>query len=241
MSIELRQLGTIWRVRLTRPEINAVLVNALRDVMDRCEAAAGTVLVLEGAEEAFCIGGDLQTTTDGAPYDPAPLYDLWQRLGDGAFVSIALVRGRATAGGVGLAACCDIVLADRTASFSLSELLFGLHPACVMPFLVRRVGAQRAHYLTLTTTPIGAAEAVSCGLADAVDDDAEALLRNHLIRLRRLNRDAIARYKSHRAKQDDSIVRTRDAALAANRAMFADPTVRDNIRRYVTEAKFPWE
>jgi polyketide biosynthesis enoyl-CoA hydratase PksH len=241
MSVELQQLGTIWRARLTQPEIDAALVADLRDAVDRCEAAAGTVLVLEGTPDAFCIGGDLQATTDGAPYDPAPLYDLWQRLSDGPFVSVAVVRGRVTAGGVGLATCCDIVLADNTASFSLSELLFGLHPACVMPFLTRRIGAQKAHYLALTTTPIGAAEALACGLADAIDNDAEALLRTHLIRLRRLNRDAIARYKSHRAAQDDSIARARDAALAANRTMFADPTVRENIRRYVTDAKFPWE
>jgi polyketide biosynthesis enoyl-CoA hydratase PksH len=241
MSIDLQQQGAIWRARLTRPQINAELVAGLRDAAQRCEAAAGAVLVLEGTADSFCVGGDLQATADGTPYDAAPLYDLWQRLGDGPFVSVAVVRGRATAGGVGLAACCDVVLADRTASFSLSELLFGLHPACVMPFLARRVGAQRAHYLTLTTTPIGAAEALSCGLADAIDDDAEALLRTHLVRLRRLSRDAIARYKSHRALQDDGVARSRDAALAANRAMFADPTVRENIRRYVTEAKFPWE
>jgi polyketide biosynthesis enoyl-CoA hydratase PksH len=241
MSVELRQLGTIWRARLTQPEINVALVAALRDAVERCETAAGTVLVLEGTADTFCIGGDLQATTDRVPYDPAPLYDLWQRLSNGPFVSVAVVRGRATAGGVGLAACCDIVLADNTASFSLSELLFGLHPACVMPFLTRRVGAQKAHYLTLTTTAIGAAEALSCGLADAIDGDAEALLRTHLVRLRRLSCDAIARYKSHRATQDDSIARARDAALEANRAMFADPIVRQNIRRYLTEAKFPWE
>lgn len=241
MSIEIRQTGTIWRARLLRPEINATLVDALWDAVRRCEAAQGTVLVLEGGADTFCAGGDLQATSDEVPYDPAPLYDLWQRLAEGPFVSVAAVRGRVTAGGVGLAAGCDIVLADRTASFSLSELLFGLHPACVMPFLTRRIGAQRAHYLTLTTTPIAAAEALACGLADALDDDLDALLRTHLIRLRRLNRDAVARYKSHRGAQDDILTRQRAAALAANRALFADPSVRANIRRYVTEAKFPWE
>jgi polyketide biosynthesis enoyl-CoA hydratase PksH len=241
MSVELRQIGTIWRVKLIQPEINARLVADLADAVHRCEAAMGTVLVLEGTAESFCVGGDLQATTDGVPYDPAPLYDLWQRLSDGPFVSVAAVSGRVTAGGVGLAACCDMVLANRTASFSLSELLFGLHPACVMPFLVRRVGAQRAHYMTLSSAAISAPEALAYGLADAVADDGEMLLRTHLVRLRRLSRDAIARYKSHRAVQDDSIIRSRDAALAANRAMFADPVVRESIGRYVRDAKFPWE
>ena len=241
MTLEIRQTGPIWRGRLLRPEINVALVADLWDLVRRSEAAQGTVLVLEGGPDAFCVGGDLQATSDGVAFDPAPLYDLWQRLSEGPFVSIAAVRGRVTAGGVGLAACCDIVLADRTGSFGLSELLFGLHPACVMPFLARRIGQQRAHYLTLTATPITAAEALACGLADAIDDNLEALLRTHLVKLRRLSRDAIARYKAHRTSQDDLIARSRTAALAANREMFSDATVRANIRRYVTETKFPWE
>ena len=246
MTIELHQSNSVWRVRLARPDngnaLDAAMVTAMQDAARRCEAAGGTVLVIEGGTEAFCSGGDLRATADATePYDPEPLYGVWQTLSDGPFVSVAVVRGRVTAGGVGLAAACDIVLCDRTASFSLSEMLFGLHPALVLPFLARRVGAQKAHYLTLTTTPISAADAVSCDLADAVDDDVDALLRAHLMRLRRLTRPAIVRYKSYRAGLDDGIARNRAAAIAANREIFADAVVRENIRRYVTEMKFPWE
>jgi len=62
---------------------------------------------------------------------------LWLRLATVRTVTISHVRGKANAGGIGFVAASDIVLADETAQFSLSELLFGLYPACVLPFLIR--------------------------------------------------------------------------------------------------------
>jgi len=193
----------VLTVQLNRPEagnaINARLVAELGQVVAQCEAADGpSVLVLSGSAEVFCAGGDFQATAaSDVAEDPEPLYDLWLRLANGPFVSLAVARGRVNAGGVGLAAACDIVLADGTASFGLSEMLFGLFPACVLPFLIRRVGAQRAHYLTLTTQPVDAAQALAWGLVDAVEDPVEGLLRRHLARLRRLGKPAIGRYKRH--------------------------------------------
>jgi polyketide biosynthesis enoyl-CoA hydratase PksH len=214
-------------------------------VLAHCTAGDGdqpvTIVVLEGAAGVFCTGGDFEATAGGAALDPAPLYDLWTRLATGPFISIALVKGRANAGGVGLACSCDLVLCDRSATFALSELLFGLFPACVMPFLVRRIGLQKAHYLALMTRPIPAAEALTSGLADAVGDDAEALLASHLPRLTRLTRPAIGRYKSFMGELTEIIERAKPMAVAANRDMFEDPAVRRNISRYVTEMKLPWE
>ncbi|WP_316976527.1 enoyl-CoA hydratase/isomerase [Shumkonia mesophila] len=237
----------ILTVHLNRPEagnvINSLLIAELGRAVAQCEAPDGpSVLVLGGSAEVFCAGGDFQATAAAdVPEDPEPLYDLWLRLANGPFVSLAVARGRVNAGGVGLAAACDIVLADGTASFALSEMLFGLFPACVLPFLIRRVGAQRAHYLTLTTQPVGAAQALAWGLADAVEDPVEPLLRRHLVRLRRLGKPAIGRYKRHRAETAGPLAEAKPAALAANRALFGDPQIRENIRRYVTEMKFPWE
>lgn len=233
-------------VTLMRPEtgnvLNAALVGELSAVLSACEAEDGPkVLVLAGAPLVFCAGGDFQAAAAGDDLDPAHLYDLWRRLSDGPFVSVAAVRGRVNAGGVGLAAACDMVLAESNASFALSELLFGLFPACVLPFLIRRVGAQRAHYLTLSTQPIPAAQALDWGLVDAVEDPLDGLLRKHLLRLRRLDKAAIGRYKRHRTALTGTVEAARPAALAANRDLFADPIIRAGIARYVTEGKFPWE
>lgn len=248
-TLEVSRQGTVCTVRIDRPEadnaINARLVEELDAVLRHCEDGDGaqtvSVLVLEGSPKAFCVGGDLDATAVGGPSDPEPLYDLWLRLARGPFVVISVVRGRVNAGGVGFVAASDIVLAGRDATFGLSELLFGLYPACVLPFLIRRVGAQRAHYLTLMTRPFGAEDALRWGLADAVDEPVEVLLRAHMTRLQRLGRPAIGRYKRYLGEIAAGLETAKPAALAANRAMFADSEVQRNIRRYVTELKFPWE
>lgn len=239
----------ICRVRFTRPDagntINAAVVSEMDAVLRRCEASdsAVSVVVLEGSPEVFCAGGDFEgVAASDEPDDPEPLYGLWQRLATGPFVSVAVVRGRANAGGVGFVAACDIALAEPSATFGLSELLFGLFPACVLPFLIRRVGRQKAHVMTLMTRPIGAEEALAAGLVDAVEASGDRLLRQHLMRLRRLSRPAIARYKRYMGyAEGDWLSARKPAALAANRELFSDPAIRRDIRRYVTEMKFPWE
>jgi polyketide biosynthesis enoyl-CoA hydratase PksH len=249
-TIDVTFEDAICRVRINRPDagntINARLVEELHAVVSICEQAdvarPVTIFILEGLPEVFCAGGDFAATNAGSgAADPEPLYDLWVRLSRGPFVAISVVRGRANAGGVGMASACDIVLADRTASFGLSELLFGLYPACVLPFLVRRIGLQKAHYLALMTRPIGAEDALRWGLVDAVDDDADKLLRQHVARLQRLSRPAIGRYKRYIGAFADHVESCKPLALEANREMFADPEIRRNILRYMTELKFPWD
>ncbi|MBR9970335.1 enoyl-CoA hydratase/isomerase [Magnetospirillum sulfuroxidans] len=245
-TLSMENADGICTVRFTRAQagnaINAAFIAELSAVVDACAAADGpSVLVLHGSAEVFCAGGDFQATAaSDVVEDPAPLYELWQRLATGPFIAIACVRGRVNAGGVGLVAACDIVLAESTASFALSELLFGLFPACVLPFLVRRVGVQKAHYLTLSTQAISAAQALEWGLADGVADPVEDALRKHLLRLRRLNKAAVGGYKAHMAGLA-GLEAAKPAALAANRTMFSDPAIRAGIRRYVAERKFPWE
>jgi len=244
--IEVEDRDGIRTITLTRPEtgnvLNARLVTELSQAVAGCEDADGLkVLVLRGGAQVFCAGGDFQAAAAGDELDPAVLYDVWRRLARGPFVSVAVVSGRVNAGGVGLAAACDLVLADENASFTLSELLFGLYPACVLPFLIRRVGAQRSHYMTLSTQAIGAAQALAWGLADAVESPVDGLLRKHLLRLRHLDKAAIGRYKLYRAELDGVIDGARTLALDSNRQMFADPAIRGGIVRYVTEGKFPWE
>jgi polyketide biosynthesis enoyl-CoA hydratase PksH len=169
------------------------------------------------------------------------LYDLWTDLATGPYVTIAHVRGKANAGGIGFVAACDIVLADERAVFSLSELLFGLFPACVLPFLIRRIGVQKAHYMTLMTVPIPVQEAHRWGLVDAYAADSADLLRRHLLRLRRLSKSAIQRYKQYLSALDTFLAASRMPAVAGNREVFSDPENLEKIARFVATGQFPWE
>lgn len=252
-TLKVRFQDSICFLQLHRPEanntINSQLIGECAAVLDRCEQSS-TVLVLEGLPDVFCFGADFEEIRAAAhavgsqtQYQPSPepLYDLWLRLTTAPFFVVSHVRGKTNAGGMGFVAASDIVIADDTAVFSLSELLFGLLPACVLPFLIRRIGFQKAHYLTAMTQTIDVSQALQWGLVDASDANSESLLRKHLLRLRRPNRTAIARYKRLANELRGAVVDDRRAAIAANREVFADPSNIANITRYVETGVFPWE
>jgi polyketide biosynthesis enoyl-CoA hydratase PksH len=223
--------------------INRMLVEDFRAALTACEAPSVHVVVVEGLPQVFCLGADFADYAEDErnAVDPDALYEVWERLACGPFVSIAHVRGKANAGGVGFVAACDIVLADSSAQFGLSELLFGVYPACVLPFLMRRVGFQNAHYMTLTTKTVTAEQAQSFGLVDECAADSAALLRQHLVRLRRLSKAGIRSYKAYANTLNPVLTQSRAVAVAANRALFADPVNREAIRRFARTGLFPWE
>lgn len=244
--------GPVCTLRIYRPEadntINDRLIEECLHLLDTHEDSI-LILVVEGLPEVFCFGADFQAiqrerapdSGPGREQDPEPLYTLWLRLASGPYITIAHVRGKANAGGIGFVAACDIVLADETAVFSLSELLFGLLPACVLPFLIRRMGFQKAHYMTLMTQPVSVEQAHCWGLVDAYEANSENLLRKHLLRLRRLSKTGVLRYKRYVGELNDFLVRKKPHALAANREVFSDGDNIAKIVRYVKTGAFPWE
>lgn len=249
-ALRVRFDDDIAYLQIHRPDannaINDRLIAEFTSAMDECDARA-KIVVVEGLPDVFCFGADfaeLQKSFDGdgvPQQDPKPMYDLWRRLATGPYVSIAHVRGKANAGGIGFVAACDIVLADSAAVFSLSELLFGLMPACVLPFLVRRIGFAKANYMTLSTQPVTVQAAHAWGLVDAYEDNSENLLRKNLLRLRRLNKKSVARYKHYLSAIEGSLDAAEPKALAANRDVFADVENLQRISRYVKTGQFPWE
>ncbi|MBL4761357.1 MAG: enoyl-CoA hydratase/isomerase [Gammaproteobacteria bacterium] len=234
-------------LQLHRPEsnntINGKMIEECSQVLALCREKV-KVVIFSGLPEVFCFGADFEAMANKSPQSgsgPEPLYDLWTEMATGPFITVAHVRGKANAGGIGFVAACDLVLADGRAEFSLSELLFGLMPAYVLPFLIRRIGFQRAHSMTLMTKPVMAEEAAGWALVDAYADDSEGLLRRYLLRLRRLNKTAVQRYKRYMSSLDDSLLGAKEKAMAANTEVFSDPENMEKISRYVSTGKFPWE
>ncbi len=244
----------VCHIQLDRPAqdnaINDQLVTELHDVLSSCEHRS-SVVVLAGSAQTFCTGADFRELA-AARRDPAAaatgpalganaLYGLWLRLATGPFITVAHVEGRTNAGGIGFVAACDLALAGEQAQFSLSELLFGLFPACVMPFLVKRVGLQRAHYLTLTTQTITARQAADWGLVDAVDTHGTRLVQRHLQRLTRVKKTAVQAYKAYAHKLAPHLQAMQGIAVAANEEMFANPKNLGAITDYVERGVLPWE
>lgn len=249
-TLRVRWQESVCFVQIHRPDANNTitpqLVSEFNAVLLECTSKAN-VVVVEGLPEIFCFGADFkQISADvgkgyAEPSDPGPLYDIWNSLATGPYVTIAHVRGKANAGGIGFVAACDIVVADESALFSLSELLFGVYPACVLPFLIRRIGFQKAHYMTLMTQPITVQQAHSWGLVDAFEATSDGLLRKHLLKLRRLSKAAIQRYKVYMNALHGPMADAKSLAVAGNKDAFSDPANVAGIVRYVEQGIFPWE
>ncbi len=192
--IRVEAANGIGRITLARPEKKNALdeqaATELSSALDSFGADGDVRVVLLAAEgKDFCAGADLEALERalGAD-DKAQLRDaqalgaVFERMRRLPQVVVAAVRGRALAGGAGLASACDLVLASDDARFGYPEVGVGFVPAMVMTMLRRAMGEKHAFDLVATGRVIGAREALSLGLvsrvspAESFDEDVEALL-----------------------------------------------------------------
>ncbi len=203
-----RQESGIGMVTLNMPQrnnsLNETLINALIPLLERLGSNATIrAIVLQAKGEVFCNGMDIEAlrkrnSKTAALQETASRYAQLLELIDRSPVPIvAVVRGAVRGGGVGIVAACDVVLATPTAAFELSELLFGLIPANVIPQLVQRVSPYRIRYLALTAQPITAQDAQQYGLVDEVVEDRqlEKRLRRLCRQLLRIKPDMVTNLK----------------------------------------------
>ncbi|HEV2149583.1 MAG TPA: enoyl-CoA hydratase-related protein, partial [Longimicrobiaceae bacterium] len=138
-------------------------------------------------------------------------------------------------GGVGLAAACDLVIAAPEARFSLPEVVLGVIPAVVTPFLLRRLPPGRAGALSLGSRTLGAAEAHALGLVDEVAaDGVEAALERQLGRVFRSSPAALAAQKRHLDALSGGAALEAQAAAAVDRLLevLADPEALEGARAF---------
>ena len=170
---------------LNRPEkknaIDARMMDELVTLFERAELeTAVRVVVLRGAGKDFCAGMDLTELLESADRTVEQNRAAALRFG-GVFLQmrslpkpvIAVVQGRALAGGCGLATACDLVLAADSAQFGYPEVQRGFVPALVMNMLRRAVGEKIAFDLAATGRLVTAREAERAGLVSRVLPDAE--------------------------------------------------------------------
>jgi methylglutaconyl-CoA hydratase len=135
-------------------------------------------VVITGSGKDFCSGADLSALkriSEGSVaenlQDARSLVELFLLIRKVRVPVVAAVKGRALAGGCGLASACDIVLASNSARFGYPEVKIGFVPAIVMAILLRSVSEKRAFELVTRGEEIGAEEAKHIGLVNRVFKD----------------------------------------------------------------------
>ncbi|HEV7377680.1 MAG TPA: enoyl-CoA hydratase-related protein [Pyrinomonadaceae bacterium] len=197
--------GTVALITLNRPEkrnaLNDVLISGLKESLREADAnEAVRVVLITGAGADFCSGADLaalqkisESSVTENLEDARVLMELFALIRRVRVPVVAAVRGRALAGGCGLATACDLILATRTARFGYPEVKIGFVPAMVMAILRRNVSEKRAFELITLGAEIGADEAERIGLVNQVFDDAtfEAEVETYVAGFEKVSRSAV--------------------------------------------------
>ena len=194
-ALRVEQADGVLSLTLNRPEkrnaLDRLTIEALHEALERADLDAEVrVVALRGAGKDFCAGADLaellasvnQDATTNAR-EAMDLGNVFLRMRDLPKPVVAVVQGRALAGGCGLATACDLVLAHAESQFGYPEVRRGFVPAMVMAMLRRAVGEKRAFDLVATGRVLSASEAEAMGLvsrvipAETFEQETDALVR----------------------------------------------------------------
>lgn len=247
-SISVTRLEYGRAIALSRPEagnkIDRVLLDELNHELDDIERDRDArLIVLQGRDGVFCTGRDFAEPIDASSEGNTfkRYMELLRRLAMIPRFVIASVDGQVVAGGVGFVAASDLAVATQRSQFSLPEALWGLLPACVTPYLIRRTGFQHAYRMALTTLPVNARRAFEMGLVDEVSDRPEDVLRQWALRLARVESSTVGNAKRFFRDMWLLTDETERRAVAEIGRLSELPEVQEDIRDFVERQLFPWE
>jgi methylglutaconyl-CoA hydratase len=201
---------SIARITLNRPDkrnaLNDELVSEFKDAL---KAAAQNetvrVVLVTGAGKDFCSGADLaslqrisQAGVEESLASARVMGELFVEMRRYPRPIIAAVRGRALAGGCGLATACDIILAAESAQFGYPEVNIGFIPAMVMAILRRSVSEKRAFELITRGEIISAKSALEAGMINRVfsDDQFESSVEDYVAQMAAKSASAVSLAKN---------------------------------------------
>lgn len=174
----------VGRIYFNRPEIhnafNATVIDEMSDLFDQlADDKELRVIVLTGEGKSFCAGADLNwmrsvvdQSFDENLNESNRLADLFYKIYSFKLPVIGRINGAAIGGGTGFVAVCDIAIASKTAQFSFSEVKIGVVPACIAPYVIKKMGEGKARELFITGERMPADRAYDVGLVNKfVDDD----------------------------------------------------------------------
>ncbi len=179
-TLDVRRDGHVARVYLNRPDVRNAFNEGVIAELTQTFAGLGAdaslrCIVLGGHGKAFCAGADLNWMRAMAGYswdenraDAQALADMLWTIYSCPVPVVGRIHGDCYAGGLGLAAACDVLVAVEGVNFCLSEAKLGLLPATIGPYVVRAMGEQAARRWFITAERFDAAQAQAMGFVHEV-------------------------------------------------------------------------
>ena len=164
-NVDARGVATIT---LNRPDKANAYDYATLDAIVRHFEQFGTdervrAIVLRGAGRHFSAGADVTAGAEPPDARSRGIYDICTLIENTPRPTVALVKGACAGGGMALAACCDIVIADRSAFFSMPEVRLGFTPGTLSIVFVRAVGLRAFRRYAQSGQRLSADEALRIG------------------------------------------------------------------------------
>ena len=198
--------GSVATLTLNRPEkrnaLNDAMIKQLMSSLRKAnDDSSIKAIIITGAGNDFCSGADLSalqkisdSSVDENVEDARSLLELFTLIRAVTVPVIAAVRGRALAGGCGLASACDLVLASANARFGYPEVKIGFVPAMVTAILRRNTSEKRAFELLTRGSEIDAQTAQEFGLVNQVfaEEKFAAEVRAYTSKFEKLSRSAVS-------------------------------------------------
>lgn len=252
--------SNVMRITLNNPEkgnvVNSdnltLLHSYIKDAENNPEVRA---IILEGSKGIFSRGMDFKFmlesrgasgSSEGMQIDRSfhePYLNAVTSIRDCPKPVVAAVDGEVLAGGMGLAMACDIVIATKRSIFGLSEVLFGLIPAYVFPFLLERTTFKRARYMILSSEKFSAENCYQFGLVDHLceNDALEKTITRYMKRILASSPRALAVTKEYSCRIKDQPVN--EAVWTAADQLTDLLNVADNVKAiqsFVDGEMMPW-
>jgi methylglutaconyl-CoA hydratase len=182
-TIKYRIENSVAYIDFCRPEVH----NAFNDDMiyemttlfkKLDEDKSLRAVVLSGEGKSFCAGGDLNwmrrvinQSFEENLKDSNALAELLAQIYNFRCPVIGKINGAAIGGGVGFVSVCDIAIAAESAKFSFSEVKIGIVPACIGPYVVKKIGEGKAREFFITGERMNAEKAYRIGLVSSYVED----------------------------------------------------------------------
>jgi methylglutaconyl-CoA hydratase len=247
--------GGVARLTLNRPDVrNAMsgqLIGEVQQAVQQLQADDTLrCLVLSGAGAMFCAGGDLnwmkaQINADRATRisEGTKLAKMLQALNRLTLPVIGKVHKGAFGGGIGLACCCDHVIASEDAKFGLTETKLGLIPATIGPYVVVRMGegAARQAFMSSEVFDVRRAKELNIVSEIVASDALDAAVQSQI--------DAYLKVAPKAARASKALVQSltpqiTDAVIASTVEQLADTWERDEaligINAFLSKTPPPW-